>query len=128
AAFAGPDLRPSKTALLSMDRVWRYGGASVAAFLAGADILLNPNGASLPISALIPTVTTIHDVTPMVMSCFPRRMIALLRFLIQRSAKGSAAIITVSENSRRDIVRYCGVDAARIHVVYEGYDRALFHD
>jgi glycosyltransferase involved in cell wall biosynthesis len=124
----GPNFHPRKTSLLQFDRVWRYGGASAAAFLDGADILLNPNGASLTISALVPSVTTIHDLTPMVMPCFPRRITALLKFLLARSAKGSAAIITVSEHSKQDIVRLCGVDESKVHVVYEGYDRALFND
>jgi glycosyltransferase involved in cell wall biosynthesis len=95
--------------------------------LDGADIMLNPNGASLPIGTLLPTVTTIHDLTPMVMPCFPRRITLLLRFLLSRSARSSAAIITVSENSRQDIVRLCGVPPSKVHVVYEGYNRALFH-
>jgi glycosyltransferase involved in cell wall biosynthesis len=63
----------------------------------------------------------------MVMPCFPRRTALLLRFLLSRSAKSSAAIITVSENSRQDLVRICGVPQSKVHVVYEGYDRALFH-
>ncbi|MBZ5506721.1 MAG: glycosyltransferase family 4 protein [Acidobacteriia bacterium] len=123
-----PGFRPRKTRLLGFDRVWRYGGATAAAFLDGADILFNPNGASLPINMLLPTVTTIHDLTPMVMPCFPRRISFLLKFLLMRSAKSSAALITVSENSRQDIVRLCGVPQSKIHVVYEGYDRALFNE
>lgn len=124
----GPGFRPRKTRLLRFDRLWRYGGASAAAFRDGADIMLNPNGASLPISALLPTVTTIHDLTPMVMPCFPRRITFLLKFLLMRSAKSSAAILTVSEYSKRDIMRICGIPGSKIHVVYEGYDRALFND
>lgn len=123
-----PGFHPRKTRLLSFDRIWRYGGATAAAFLDGADILFNPNGASLPISSLLPTVTTIHDLTPMVMPCFSRRITFLLKFLLMRSAKSSAALIAVSENSRRDIVRLCGVSQSKIHVIYEGYDRALFND
>ncbi len=123
-----PGFRPRKSALIQFDRLWRYGGATASAWLDGADIMLNPNGASLPIGTLLPTVTTIHDLTPMVMPCFPRRITLLLKFLLSRSARSSAAIITVSENSRRDIVRLCGVPPSKVHVVYEGYDRALFHD
>jgi glycosyltransferase involved in cell wall biosynthesis len=118
---------PRKSSLMQFDRLWRYGGATAAAFLDGADIMLNPNGASLPINTLLPTVTTIHDLTPMVMPCFPRRMAFFLKFLLARSAKSSAAIITVSENSRQDIIRICGVHESKVHVVYEGYDRALFN-
>lgn len=125
---ASKNFLPRKTSLLQFDRFWRYGGASAAAFFDGADVLLNPNGASLPISSLVPVVTTIHDLTPMVMPCFPRGITARLKFLLARSAKASAAVITVSENSKRDIVRLCGADESTVHVVYEGCDRALFND
>src|SRR5207302_5387108 len=127
-AFADePGFRPRTSTLIRFDRVWRYGGATARAFLDGADILLNPNGASLPIGTLLPTVTTIHDLTPMVMPCYPRRTAFFLKFLLTRSAKSSAAIITVSEKSRQDIIRICGVPESKVHVVYEGYDRALFN-
>jgi glycosyltransferase involved in cell wall biosynthesis len=124
---AEPDFHPRKSVLMRFNRLWRYGGATAAALLDGADIMLNPNGASLPISILLPTVTTIHDLTPIVMPYFPRRTAFFLKFLLKRSAKSSAAIITVSENSRRDIIRICGVPESKVHVVYEGYDRALFN-
>jgi glycosyltransferase involved in cell wall biosynthesis len=124
----GLGFRPRKSALVRLDRVWRYGGATASAWLDGADIMLNPNGASLPIGTLLPAVTTIHDMTPMVMPCFPRRITLLLKFLLSRSARSSAAIITVSDHSRQDIVRLCGVPASKVHVVYEGYDRVHFHD
>jgi glycosyltransferase involved in cell wall biosynthesis len=62
----------------------------------------------------------------MVMPCFSRRTAFFLKFLLARSAKSSAAIITVSENSRQDLIRICGVPESKVHVVYEGYDRALF--
>jgi glycosyltransferase involved in cell wall biosynthesis len=64
----------------------------------------------------------------MVLPCFPRRITFLLKFLLMRSAKSSAALITVSEHSKRDIVRLCGVPESKVFVVYEGYDRAFFHD
>ena len=124
----GPNFIPRKTSLLRFDRLWRYGGATAAAFLDGADVMLNPNGASLPISTLLPIVTTIHDLTPMVMPHFSRRVTFLLKCLLSRSAKVSTAIITVSEHSKQDIVRICGIPPSKVHVVYEGYDRALFND
>jgi glycosyltransferase involved in cell wall biosynthesis len=123
-----PDFFPRQTSLMKFDRFWRYGGATATAFLDGADIMLNPNGASVAVSSLLPTVTTIHDLTPMVMPCFPRRIAFLLKFFLMHTAKSSAAIITVSEHSKRDIVRLCGVPPSKVHVVYEGYDRSLFHD
>ncbi len=122
-----PGFHPRKSPLMQFDRLWRYGGAAAAAFLDGADIVLNPHGASLPISTLLPTITVIHDLTPMVMPSFHRRTAFFLKFLLARSAKSSAAIITVSEHSRQDIIRICGVPESKVHVVHEGYDRRLFN-
>lgn len=128
-AFAeAPGFFPRQISCMKFDRFWRYGGAIATAFLDGADIMLNPNGASVAVGSLLPTVTTIHDMTPMVVPCFPRRIAFLLKFFLTRSAKSSVAIITVSEHSKRDIVRLCGVPPSKVHVVYEGYDRSLFHD
>lgn len=118
---------PRRSSLMQFDRLWRYGGATAAAFLDGADIMLNPHGASLPINTLLPTITVIHDLTPMVMPYFHRRTAFFLKFLLARSAKSSAAIVTVSENSRHDIIRLCGVPESKVHVVYEGYDGELFN-
>lgn len=119
--------RPRKSSLMQFDRLWRYGGATAAAFLDGADIMLSPHGASLPINTLLPTITVVHDLTPMVIPYFHLRTAFFLRFLLSRSAKSSAAIITVSENSRQDLIRICGVPESKVHVVYEGYDRELFN-
>jgi glycosyltransferase involved in cell wall biosynthesis len=122
-----PGFHPRKSSFMEFDRLWRYGGATAAAFLDGADIMLNPHGASLPINTLLPTITVIHDLTPMVMPCFHKRTAFFLKFLLAGSAKSSAAIITVSENSRQDIIRICGTPESKVHVVYEGYDRELFN-
>jgi len=122
-----PGFHPRNSSLMQLNRLWRYGGATAAAFLDGADIMLNPHGVSLPINTLLPTITVIHDLTPMVMPCFHKRTALFLKFLLARSAKSSAAIITVSENSRQDIIRLCGVPESKVHVVYEGYNRELFN-
>ena len=128
AEFAeGAGFHPRKSSLMQFDRLWRYGGATAAAFLDGADIMLNPHGVSLPINTLLPTITVIHDLTPIVTPFFPRRTAFFLKFLLARSGKSSAAIITVSGNSRQDIIRICGVSESKVHVVYEGYDRELFN-
>src|SRR5438445_2257271 len=42
-----PGFRPRQSSLMRFDRLWRYGGATAAAFLDRADVMLNPNGASL---------------------------------------------------------------------------------
>ena len=49
----GAGFLPRNSSLMRFDRLWRYGGSTAAAFLDGADIMLNPNGASLPIGSLL---------------------------------------------------------------------------
>jgi len=123
-----PGFRPRSTFLLKFERLWRYGGASAMAFVHGADVAFNPAGTSVPIKGLVPTVTTIHDLTPVVMPSYSRRIASFLKVQLRWAARFSAAIITVSECSRKDIVRICGVPESRIKVIYEGHDRSLFND
>jgi glycosyltransferase involved in cell wall biosynthesis len=94
----------------------------------GADVVFNPAGTSLPIKGLVPTVTTIHDLTPVVMPFYSKRIASLLKFQLRWAARFSTAIITVSECSRKDIVKICGVPESRIKVIYESHDRLLFNE
>jgi len=123
-----PGFCPRNATLLRFERLWRYGGASATAFVSGADVAFNPAGTSLPIKGLLPTVSTIHDLTPVVMPFCSPRITFLMKRQLRWAARYSAAIITVSECSKKDIVRLYGVPESRINVIYEGYDRELFND
>jgi len=70
-------------------------------------------------------VVTIHDVIPLVVPDHaPRsrksRLMPVFRWLMREVARRADAILTVSEASRRDIVRTLGIPAERVHVVYNG--------
>jgi len=74
---------------------------------------------TLPIKKLKPTVVTIHDVIPLV---FPEHFLVGLRgslkFQIQKkSLKNVKAVITDSENSKRDIFKYLNYPKEKIFVV-----------
>jgi len=68
------------------------------------------------------SVVTIHDLT---LWFFPgrkqrswfRRM--MYRFIIRRSCENATKIIAVSEASKADIVKYLGIDPAKVAVIYE---------
>lgn len=75
---------------------------------------------TLKIDNKIPTVVTIHDVTPLV---FPRQyppgFKGRLNFLRQRlSLRSVKAIITDSENSKKDIIKYLGINEDKIYPIY----------
>lgn len=75
----------------------------------------------------IPQVVVVHDLTPLVVpSTYFHPFASMhLRTVLPRVLRRST-VVAVSENTRRDLERYLGVPPARVHVVGEGYDRAVF--
>lgn len=73
-----------------------------------------------------PMVTTLHDMT---LWLYPqhhyRRRLLAMRPLIPAAARRSAAIITVSESAKADIVNVLGVSPSKVHVIYEAADAAF---
>ena len=59
---------------------------------------------------------------------FSRMALAATRFLVPRAARRAAAVLTLSEHSKRDIVRTCRVPAERVHVTYLAADEAAGGD
>ncbi len=68
----------------------------------------------------VPTVLTVHD---LIFKLFPEYHKKLNYYYLNLAmpifCRKADAIIAVSEASKRDIVKHYGVDAAKIHVVYE---------
>ncbi|MGI8827072.1 MAG: glycosyltransferase family 4 protein [Chloroflexota bacterium] len=76
-----------------------------------------------PVLSAVPLVVTIHDVIPLVLKGYHRsRQSALYSRLMARTAKRVGAIITVSQHSKKDIVRVLGVPEDRVTVTYEAVD------
>jgi glycosyltransferase involved in cell wall biosynthesis len=73
-----------------------------------------------PLWSPCPLVVTIHDMTLWLLPDhhYRRRLLAT-RPLIPSAARRAAAIVTVSESAKRDIVRILGLPAEKVHVVYE---------
>jgi glycosyltransferase involved in cell wall biosynthesis len=124
---AAPGFQPQPTGLLAHSRLWRFGGAWAVASLQGADLVFNPHCTSLYAALPVPTVTTIHDVIPLVLP-WPSRIARSLRFLLWSAARASRAIITVSEHSKADLMRLYGLPDARVRVVYNGCDHTVFNN
>ena len=70
-----------------------------------------------------PTVLTVHD---LIFHLFPQHHKRLNRWYLNAAlplyCRRADAIICVSEHSKADLVRLWGVEAAKIHVVYEAAD------
>jgi glycosyltransferase involved in cell wall biosynthesis len=94
---------------------------------AGCELLYAPTHELAP-NVGLPVAMVVHDLIPLL---FPhlcsRKLSAFFRHLLPRACEKAAAIVAISEHTKRDLVAHYGLDPARITVVPNGYDHALFH-
>ncbi len=65
-------------------------------------------------------VVTIHDLVAFLFSeTIPRKYALYMRWLIKQVVREADRIISVSHNTKHDLMRVLGVDPAKINVVYE---------
>ena len=77
---------------------------------------------TLPIHKNVKTVVTIHDTIPLLYPLHypPGLKGSIQLFRQKRALKSISHVITISETSKKDIVRYLPVDANKITSIYEG--------
>jgi glycosyltransferase involved in cell wall biosynthesis len=82
----------------------------------------------VPLLSRTPFVTTIHDLIHVAMShdytVFHR---VYYRVLLARKIRSARAVMTVSEFSKREIIKFYNVPEEKVHVIYNGINR-LFLD
>jgi len=92
--------------------------------ISGVDLIhypfFDPFFLTLPIIKKKPTVATVHDLVPLRFpNHFPLGIRGKLKWLLQRlSLKNAEAIITDSQTSKKDIVRFAGLKEDKVFVVY----------
>lgn len=120
--------RSMRAALLRSDHIWRYGGAWLTALMRRPDVLFSPSVNSFYGSMNSPVVTTIHDLSTVLMPNFaPPAILRKLRFFLDHAVRSSARLIAISESCKRDLMRVYGVPESRIAVVYSGCDHSRFN-
>ncbi len=71
-------------------------------------------------------VVTVHDLLPLQYPSLRRHQQLYYKVFLPLVLKKSAAIITVSESTKRDLIQFYDYPAERIHVIYNGYDQDTF--
>lgn len=87
--------------------------------------LLNtvPEGA---LSPPVPQVTVVHDLLPLRFPPEYPRQQYYFRILVPRILRASRMVIADSEHTRRDILGDYDIPAAKVRVIYPGYDASVF--
>lgn len=79
---------------------------------------------NIPLRQKFPTVVTIHDVIPLIFNeNYPVGIKGKINLSLQKLALSRCKkIITVSETSKKDIIKYLNVKEDKINVIYEAAD------
>jgi glycosyltransferase involved in cell wall biosynthesis len=84
----------------------------------GADVAHVPYWAP-PLVHSTPTVVTIHDLIPLLLSEYRGGpLVRLYTMLVSTSARSAAQVLTDSRASRRDILAHLGLPSERVKVIY----------
>lgn len=77
---------------------------------------------TLPNNISVPVVVTVHDVTPLVFGKhYPAGIKGNINLFMQKRALNKVdRVITISENSKKDIEAYLGIKTKKINVVHSG--------
>jgi glycosyltransferase involved in cell wall biosynthesis len=122
-AWHGPGARVASRALPALGGTAWEQLRLPPALLGRADVLFAP-GYSAPVFSPVPTVVTVHDVSFFAHpEWFGRREGRRRRWTCHVAAANAARLLTVSEFSRREIVRWLGVRPDRIVVTPHGVTR-----
>jgi glycosyltransferase involved in cell wall biosynthesis len=96
----------------------------------GADLLHSPHYVR-PLLCTIPSVVTVHDCIHLLFPQYLPNAMALryAQFVMGQAVRRSALVLTVSQASRADILRfYPATDPAKVHVVPNAIDAELLQD
>jgi glycosyltransferase involved in cell wall biosynthesis len=105
---------------------WEQMGIVAAGMREKIDLLHCPYWSN-PVWSPWPTVVTVHDVIQFVLPEYAWRKISRLYFgMVSVAARRAQAVITVSECSKRDIMKIIGLPAERIHVIGNAVDASFY--
>lgn len=122
------EIRRSPLRRKRLDQLWFRAGATVGAsrLVGRGDVVYTPDFLAPPLPAT-PTVITVHDLAFIV--CPERAPAELARYLrpaVTHQVHAAAAIVVVSETTRRDVIERLGVAPERIALVPNGVDQRFF--
>lgn len=71
-------------------------------------------------------IITIHDLLPLFFPEQNRLQYYYYKYFLPKIIKNSKAVITVSQSTKNDIMKYLNYPQEKIHVIYNGYNKSIF--
>lgn len=71
----------------------------------------------------ISQVITIHDLLPLIYPSGRYHQYFYYRYILPKVIKKSEKVITISQNTKKDIIKYYGTDPNKVVVIHNGYDK-----
>jgi glycosyltransferase involved in cell wall biosynthesis len=106
---------------------WEQNGLPFVVQQVGADVLHMPYY-SMPLRPGVPTVVTVHDVTPFTdPDRYTPTSAVSLKSATRTAASQATRVIVPSNATRDELIRVLGIDPGKIDVAYHGVDHQLFH-
>ena len=106
-------------------RFWTQIGLSFEVLLHAQDALFVP-AHTVPIIHPKRSIVTVHGLEyEFCQAAYSFWERLYMRFSIRHSCRVASAIVCVSENTKRDVMRLYDTPAEKIHVVYEGYEATI---
>jgi|LQYC01.1.fsa_nt_gi glycosyltransferase involved in cell wall biosynthesis len=103
-----------------LNLIWHQAVYPFKVLFTDADVSYIPN-VTLLLLKFRPTVVVIHDLIEFnVPGKFSQLRMLYRKFALPITANRADKIITVSENSKRDITKYCKAKSSKVHVIYNG--------
>jgi glycosyltransferase involved in cell wall biosynthesis len=116
-----------RAARSSADLLWAHMWLPARLWCKQFDLLHSPAFIA-PLVAPCPVVVTVHDITYLLFPAnFSEWWLTYMKLIMPTILRSAAAIISVSEYSKHDIVKAYGICSAKVHVVSNGVDHARFH-
>jgi len=108
--------------------MWMQSSLPARTIIDHASVILS-TGSEGTLLPLVPQVVTVHDIIPLL---FPNlhphsSELIFFRHFLPRILRRSSAIIVVSQSTKKDVIHFYNLPTEKIHVIYEGYDKQLFH-
>jgi len=120
-----PDRPRVSSKVIRLPRLWTQLGLSREMLLSPPDVLFVPSHV-LPVISPARSVVVVYDVGH---RFFPRAHTVpewlYVEWAIRRHVRRATALLTISEASKRDLVRLYGANPARIEVAYPAVDAAF---